>query len=96
MGAGADLDFDKAIAGLRRAGEAAPEAIRDDFVVFADAMAEYLTILRDGGIDFSDPSTFTTPKAQKAVKDATAVLEAPDVQEAQQNIDKGMSDVCGG
>ncbi|HYI43845.1 MAG TPA: hypothetical protein VE174_00085 [Actinomycetota bacterium] len=95
MGADPSVDFDKAIEGIRRAGDAAPEEIRDDFNVFADAMAEYLTILKDGGIDFSDPATFSTPKAQKAVKEATAVLEDPKVKEAQANIDKAMTDLCG-
>jgi hypothetical protein len=95
MGSDPSVDFDKAIEGIRKAGDAAPEEIRDDFNVFADAMAEYLTILKDGGIDFSDPATFSTPKAQKAVKEATAVLEDPKVKEAQANIDKAMTDLCG-
>ena len=97
MGAGGDIGnkFDEAISGLRRAGDFAPEEVQDDFAVFADAMAEYLTILKEAGIDFNNPGSFSTPEAQKAVQKATAVLEAPEVKEAQQNIDRVMTDLCG-
>lgn len=95
MGAGPNVDFDQAIEGIRRAGDFAPEEVRDDFDVFADAMAEYLTILQDANIDFNDPASFSTPAAQKAVKKATAVLQAPEVMQAQQNIDRAMTDLCG-
>jgi hypothetical protein len=96
MGANPDADFDRAIDSLHKAADEAPEELRGDFGIFADAMGKYLETLRDGGIDFSDPSTFTSPKAQQAVKEATAILQAPAVQKAQQNIDKKMKELCGG
>lgn len=96
MSGNMDIDFDKAIEGLRRAGDAAPEELRDDFTVFGDAMAEYFELLRDAGIDFNDPSSFSSPQAQKAVQKGTALLQDPKVEQARKNIDKGMREICEG
>ena len=96
MSGNMDADFDKAIEGLRRAGEAAPTELRDDFTVFGDAMAKYFELLQDAGIDFNDPSSFSSPQAQKAVKQGTALLEDPKVEQARKNIDEGMRKVCKG
>lgn len=72
----------------------APSEIADDLEVLAAAYAEFMAALEDAGVDFADPSTYSTPEAQAALVEATQALDSAGVAEASANIAAYVDSVC--
>jgi hypothetical protein len=75
--------------------ERVPEAIRDDFRVFADAYGEFAQALADADVDFSDPSTMD-PEAAAQLQGLAEAFSAPEVQAASENIQAWVTENCEG
>jgi hypothetical protein len=72
----------------------APAEIADDLEVLAAAYGEFLNALEEAGVDFADPSTFSSPEAQAAMAAAAETLNEAQVTEASENISNYIADVC--
>ena len=75
---------------------AAPAEIADDFEVMAAAFTEFAQSLADAGVDFSDPSTLSSPEGQAALIAAGEAFSAPGVEEASENMSDYLEEVCEG
>jgi hypothetical protein len=72
----------------------APAEIAGDFEILAAAYGEFLAALEEAGVDFADPSTFSSPEAQAAMAAAAESLNAAEVTEASENISAYIESVC--
>ena len=66
-----------------------PSEIKDDFQVYADALAEYANNMKE--IDMND---LLDPSTQQKAEEAAAVLDTPEVTKAQENIEKYFDETC--
>lgn len=65
-----------------------PDEIADDFQIVADAFAEFGNAMTSTGGNILDPAT------QQALEEASEALEAPEVTEAQANIEAYLEREC--
>jgi hypothetical protein len=87
-------DATDTVQALQDMAAVAPAEIADDLSVLAGAYGEFLSALEDAGVDFADPSTFTSPEAQAALAAASQTLDAAGVAEASANISAYIDSVC--
>jgi hypothetical protein len=87
-------DATDAVAALQNMASVAPAEIADDLEVLAAAYGEFLNALEEAGVDFADPSTFSSPEAQAAMAAAAETLNEAQVTEASENISNYIADVC--
>lgn len=87
-------DATDAVQALQNMASVAPAEVADDFEVLAAAYAEFLNALEEAGVDFADPSTFSSPEAQAAMAAAAESLSAAEVAEASENISAYIDSVC--
>lgn len=87
-------DATDAVAALQSMASVAPAEIADDLEVLAAAYGEFLNALEEAGVDFADPSTFSSPEAQAAMAAAAETLNEAQVTEASENISNYIADVC--
>jgi hypothetical protein len=88
-------DATDAVQALQNMASVAPAEVADDFEILAAAYGEFLNALEEAGVDFADPSTFSSPEAQAAMAAAAESLSAADVAEASENISAYIDSVCG-
>ncbi len=72
-----------------------PDAIRDDFRLFADAYGKFTQALADSDVDFSDPSSMD-PEAGAQLRSLGEAFSAPEVQAASENIKAWVTENCEG
>jgi hypothetical protein len=87
-------DATDAVAALQSMASVAPAEIADYLEVLAAAYGEFLNALEEAGVDFADPSTFSSPEAQAAMAAAAETLNEAQVTEASENISNYIADVC--
>jgi hypothetical protein len=92
MGSG---DIEDAAGALRAMASAAPREFSADFMILASALEEFFRAVADAGVDFADPSTYTSPQAQQALADASDAFEASGADEASDRIGDYLESVCG-
>lgn len=80
---------------LSEIADEAPDEVADDFVVLADAYAEFARALADAGVDFEDPSTFQDPDALAALSSVGEAFDDAEVTEAADNIEAWFDANCG-
>ena len=85
---------DDAVATLRRMAGAAPAAIRADVEKVAEAMRIYFKALKDAGIDFSNPSTYSSQTAAQALQSASSQLANSGATDASHRIDTYFKSLC--
>ena len=76
----------------------APDEIADDVQVFADAFDAFFTALEDMGSDLTDPSAMAgmTAAQVQQLEEATELMDNEEVEQAADNIEAYLEDVCGG
>ena len=74
----------------------APDEIRDDMQVFADAFREFFAALDELDIDFTDPSSMAALDAAaiEKLEAATAMMDTAEVRQAGENIEKFFEREC--
>jgi hypothetical protein len=87
-------DATDTVQALQNMAAAAPSEISDDLEILAAAYGEFLAALEEAGVDFADPSTYSTPEAQAALAAASESLDTAGVAEASANISAYMDSVC--
>jgi hypothetical protein len=87
-------DATDTVQALQNMAAVAPAEIADDLEVLAAAYGEFLAALEDAGVDFANPSTFSSPEAQAAMTAATESLNAAEVTQASENITAYIGNVC--
>ncbi len=87
-------DATDAVLALQNMASVAPAEIADDFEILAAAYGEFLNALEEAGVNFADPSTFSSPEAQAAMAAAAETLNAAEVTEASENISAYIESVC--
>jgi hypothetical protein len=87
-------DATDAVQALQNMASVAPPEIADDLEVLAAAYGEFLNALEEAGVDFADPSTFSSPEVQAAMAAAAETLSAAEVAEASENISAYIDSVC--
>ena len=80
---------------LDAVAEAAPDEIKDDFAVLADAYGDFAQSLADAGIDFEDPSSFGTPEAIAALQSLGERFNEAEVEQASDEIEAWFESNCG-
>jgi hypothetical protein len=76
--------------------DAAPDEIKDDFEVLAEAFGEYAQAIADAGADLSDPNSFTDPAVLAALEDGVQAFSTDAYQEAADNISAWGEANCSG
>jgi hypothetical protein len=92
---GEDADLEQAAEFFDEVAEEAPEEIRGDFEVFAEAYAEFVQAMADADIDFSDPESIEAADMEEFAELGEA-FSSPEVQEASNNIQAYMTENCSG
>ncbi len=66
----------------------APDEIRDDMQLFADAFSSFFETLEDMDIDFADPSTFAALSEEdiQELEAAAALMDTDEIEQATDNI----------
>jgi hypothetical protein len=95
MGMTESGDLEDSVAALQAMASAAPPQIAADFMIVAAALAEFAQTLAEAGIDFTDPSTYSSPQAQQALEEASDAFDASGIEEASERISDYLDDVCG-
>ncbi len=93
---GTSTDPEAAVESLRNMAEVADGELGDDLALMADAMGDFFAALADAGIDITDPATYTSEEAVAALTEANEALESSGMQEASENINTAITDLCGG
>ena len=86
---------DDAVDSLDAVAEAAPDEIKDDFAVLTDAYGEFAQALADAGIDFEDPSSFSTPEAIAALQSLEDTFDEDELDQASNEIEAWFDANCG-
>jgi hypothetical protein len=79
---------------LQNMADAAPAEIADDLETLAAAYGDFLAALEEAGVDFADPTTYSSPAAQAALATASQALDTAGVAEASANISAYIDSVC--
>lgn len=87
-------DASDTVQALQNMAAAAPAEISDDLEILAAAYGEFLAALEEAGVDFADPSTYSTPEAQAAIAAASESLDTAGVAEASDNLSAYIDSVC--
>lgn len=90
----ASADATDTVQALQDMAAAAPAEISADLEILAAAYGEFLAALEEAGVDFADPSTYSTPEAQAALAAASESLNTAGVAEASANISSYIDSVC--
>jgi hypothetical protein len=90
---GEDADLEEAAEFFDEVAEEAPEEIRGDFEVFAEAYTAFVQAMADADIDFSDPESIEAADMEEFAALGEA-FSSPEVQEASNNIQAYMAENC--
>jgi len=90
-GAG-DQSFDDVAAGFGELADEAPDELRDDIEVLAEAFQEFADLI--GDVDLSDPNAFQDPEVQAAFAEAGEIFDSPEVTEANENFTAFVEENC--
>lgn len=89
MGGATDDDIEQLKADAEELRSDIPDEIRDDFETYADGIEEYADAMRGVSLgDIFDPDT------QQAFEEASQILDTPEMQEANDNIEAYFERVC--
>jgi hypothetical protein len=84
FGGGEDADFGDIGDAMREFADDAPDEIRGDVEVLAEAYTEFGEAV--GDVDFSDPDAFSDPEVQARFAEAGEIFNDPEVVEANENV----------
>jgi hypothetical protein len=84
FGGGEDADFGDIGAAMSDFADDAPDEIRDDVAILAEAYTEFGEAV--GDVDFSDPDAFSDPEVQARFAEAGEIFNDPAVVEANENV----------
>jgi hypothetical protein len=90
---GEDADLEQAAEFFDEAAENAPDEIRGDFEVFAEAYGDFVRAMAESDIDFSDPESIEAADMEEFAAIGEA-FSSPEVQEASNNIQTYMAENC--
>jgi hypothetical protein len=76
--------------------DAAPDEIKDDFEVLAQAFGDYAQAIQDAGADLSDPNSFTDPEVLAALQNGVEAFSTDAYEEAADNISAWGEANCSG
>ena len=91
-----DIDFEEAVEVFQNAAANAPDEIKADMEVLAEAFATFYTTLEDVGVDLADPASFAALDASQQAELQTALesLSGPELEEASANLDAYFTENC--
>jgi len=96
FGSSGSQNPDEAVETLRRVAGAAPDAIKTDVELVADATRDFYDALKAAGVDFSNPSTFQDPQKAAAAGTAAQAYQNSGAPAAAQRIGTYFDSVCPG
>jgi len=94
FGFGGSGDLEDAGEMMEDLAASVPPEVAADFAVYAQAMAAYGRALADAGIDFNDPTTYSSAEAQAALTAASAAFDSEELEQASENIGDFLDAQC--
>ena len=92
----ADFDVNDAVEAFQNAADQAPDEIKADMQVMADAFADFSAAIEEVGVDLNDPASFASLDAgqQAQLLAALQSFDSPELTEANANLTAYFTEHC--
>jgi hypothetical protein len=92
----ADFDVNDAVEAFQNAADQAPDEIKADMQVMADAFADFSAAIEDVGVDLNDPASFAALNAEQQAQllEALQSFDSPALTEANANLTAYFTENC--
>jgi hypothetical protein len=92
----ADFDINDAVEAFQNAADQAPDEIKADMQIMADAFADFSAAIEEVGVDLNDPASFATLDAEQQAQllEALESFDNPELTEASANLSAYFTEHC--